>query len=81
MIFKNASSQTIELFWVKNPGEEISYDYLRPQEEMDMNTFATYVFYAINVKAINDRMFFDGEYAFVPVPSDNKRTILIKPME
>ena len=74
--FKNESDQEIELFWYHYDGSMVSYGKIQPGNVLAMNTFATHPWRAIGS---DDYTFsVDGECVYIPVASDNERTIPIR---
>jgi len=81
VVFKNESSQEVELFWHNYQGNKVSYGRIAPGGTKPMNTYATHPWSAVGTSNGEIYMSVDAEEVYVPVAGDAGRTIVIEEYE
>jgi len=74
--FKNESDETVDLIWIDYYGKPVSYGTIKAGETKNMYTYATHPWKASSRRA-SSRFTVNDELVYIPVASDNGKTIII----
>ena len=75
VVFKNDSSETVELMWYNYSGELVSYGKIAPGGTLAMGTYASHPW---TIKSSTRSFAIGGEEVWVPTANDKGRTVHIE---
>jgi len=74
--FKNESDETVDLIWLDYSGNPVSYGTINAGETKNMNTYATHP-WKVTSRRASARFTVNDELVYIPVASDDGKTIII----